>query len=324
MKTRIAVLILDGFLAVTALWGALLVVPQLPASLLRSGPFADFTIPAFGLGVIGILAAVGAVAVFWRPPVAAIASILAGGAIIVFEIVEAIAVGSLLKAPSELNDQGYVAVWLQPLYAIVGMGIVWLAFFGIYRPWQLRWGATDDEVKSELPGDHIVRHPVFDATRAVTVNARPQDIWPWIVQLGFNRAGWYTYDLLDNFGRRSAERIVPELQHLDVGDVVPLGPGKDAGPRVLEVEPARWTVWGDKTGQQASWTWVLSPRHDGSTRLLTRVRAPVSWRKPLTAVWLLLFEFADFPMMRKCMLGIKRRAEALQRSSAANQVMGAQ
>lgn len=320
MKTRIAVLILDGFLAVTALWGALLVVPQLPASLLRSGPFADFTIPAFGLGVIGILAAVGAVAVFWRPPVAAIASILAGGGIVIFEIVEAIAVGSLLKAPSELNDQGYVALWLQPLYAIVGLGIVWLAFFGIYRPWQLRWGATDDEVKSELPGDHIVRHPVFDATRAVTVNGPPEDIWPWIVQIGFHRAGFYTYDLLDNFGRRSANRIVRALQHLEVGDLIPLGPGKESGMPVKEINLNRWMVW----GQQTTWTWILSPMPDGSTRLVTRVRAPVSWRQPLSVVWLLLFEFADFPMMRKCMLGIKRRAEALQRSSAANQVIGAQ
>jgi len=122
-KTRIAILMLDGFLAVTALWGALLVVPQLPTSLLRSGPFIDFTIPAFVLGSVGILAAVGGLAIFWRPPVAAIASIVAGGAIVIFEVVEAAAVGSLLSVRSGFNDRDCVAPWLQPFYALVGVGI---------------------------------------------------------------------------------------------------------------------------------------------------------------------------------------------------------
>ena len=188
-----------------------------------------------------------------------------------------------------------------------------VAFFGFYRPWHLRWGATDAELAQTMPGDEIVLRPIFNSTRAVTVNARPEDIWPWLVQIGFHRAGFYTYDLLDNFGARSAERIVPELQHLKLGDLVPLGPGENAGLRVLKLEPNRWMVWGT-TPDQATWTWVLLPAHDGSTRLLTRVRAPVSWRAPLSALWLLMFEVADFPMMRKCLLGIKRRAENLRTS----------
>ena len=190
--------------------------------------------------------------------------------------------------------------------AVVAAAVI---FFGLYRPWHLGWGATAEELAQRMPGDEIVRRPVFNATRAVTVNARPEDVWPWIVQIGFHRAGWYTYDLLDNFGRRSAERIVPELQHLEVGDLIPFAPGKDAGPRVKELQPNRWMVLGGKTSDQATWTWVLSPMPDGTTRLMTRVRAPVSWREPLSAVWLVLLEVADFPMMRKCLLGIKRRAE---------------
>ena len=184
-----------------------------------------------------------------------------------------------------------------------------VVFFVFYRPWQLRWGATPEELARRLPGDEIVRHPIFNATRAVTVNARPEDIWPWIIQLGFYRAGWYTYDVLDNFGRRSAERIVPELQHMAVGDLVPFGPGKSAGIWVKEFVPNSSMVWWNKKEDRTTWVWSLDPLPDGRTRLLTRVRAPLNWAEPVSAVWLVMLELADFPMMRKLLLGIKRRAE---------------
>ena len=82
------------------------------------------------------------------------------------------------------------------------------SYLKVVRPWQLRWGATDEEVSRSMPGDDIMLHPNFNATRAITINARPEQIWPWIVQMGFGRAGWYSYDWLDNLGRPSAERIV--------------------------------------------------------------------------------------------------------------------
>jgi hypothetical protein len=100
----------------------------------------------------------------------------------------------------------------------IGLGV----YLRVIRPWQLRWGATDDEVRRVMPGDEIVARPTFNGTRAVTVAAPPSLIWPWIVQIGFSRAGWYSYDLLDNVGRPSATRIIPELQHLQPGDVVPI------------------------------------------------------------------------------------------------------
>lgn len=188
---------------------------------------------------------------------------------------------------------------------LAGVGLT-----GAYRRWHLRWGSSREECARTMPGDDVVPAPTFNATRAITVQAPPKAIWPWIVQIGFGRAGWYSYDILDNLGQHSAERIIPHLQHVEVGDLVPLGPGEDAGMRVRALEPGRWMVWGEKN-ELTTWTWLLDPLPDGHTRLVTRVRAQPSWRHPTTVIWLLLTEVADFPMMRKCLLGIKRRAETL-------------
>jgi hypothetical protein len=190
-----------------------------------------------------------------------------------------------------------------------------VAFFQVYRPWQLHWGSTAEDLSRRMPGDEIVRHPMFNATRVVTINARPEDIWPWLVQIGFGRAGWYSYDILDNLGRHSAERIVPHLQHIEPGDLVPIGPGKSSGMWVKGFVEERWMLWWNRGNEQTTWAWALYPSSDGSTRLVARVRAPYSWRQPISLVWLPLLELADFPMMRKCLLGIKRRAEALSTGS---------
>jgi hypothetical protein len=193
---------------------------------------------------------------------------------------------------------------------VAAVVVVAVAFFGLYRPWHLKWGATPEDLARSMPGDEIVHRPIFSATRVVTVDARPEDIWPWIVQIGFSRAGWYSYDLLDNLDRHSSERIVPELQHLAVGDLVPLGPGEGSGMFVKEFVPNQSMLWWTGKEGQTTWAWGLYPTSGGATRLVTRVRAPFSWRQPVSAVWILLDEVADFPMMRKCLLGIKRRAEA--------------
>ena len=201
------------------------------------------------------------------------------------------------------------------LVLIVVVGLIGFVFFGWYRPWQLKWGTTPEEVDRVLPGDEVVLSPTFNATRAVAVDAPPEAIWPWIVQIGFGRAGWYTYDLLDNLGRHSAESVVPELQHMDVGNLVPMGPGEDAGMRVKGFEPNEWMLWWDNN-HLTTWAWVLDPTSDGGTRLVTRIRSRPAWRHPSTIFWLLLFEAADFPLMRKCLLGIKRRAETLASTTA--------
>ena len=193
----------------------------------------------------------------------------------------------------------------------VGLSIIYLR---VIRPWQLRWGATDDEVRRAMPGDEIIRHPTFNATRAVTVEAPASNVWPWIVQIGFGRAGWYAYDLLDNLGRPSAKQIIPQLQHIEAGQLIPfyqgIGAPEGVGLKVKAIEPGRWMLWWDDKSQDSTWAWVLYPIDRQQTRLVTRVRMRYRWTKP-SILFNLLVEFADFIMMRRCLLGIKQRAQSL-------------
>ena len=92
----------------------------------------------------------------------------------------------------------------------------------LYRPWHLRWGATDEEVHGPMPGDELVPTASLNATRAITIDAPPELVWPWIVQMGYRRAGFYTYALLDNAGFDSADRILAEYQPPKVGDWMPM------------------------------------------------------------------------------------------------------
>ncbi|MGA3116005.1 MAG: hypothetical protein ABSF90_16410 [Syntrophobacteraceae bacterium] len=178
------------------------------------------------------------------------------------------------------------------------------------RPWQHRWGATDEEVARAMPGDELVRHPSINATRAVTIHAGPENIWPWIVQIGFGRAGWYSYDWIDNLGKPSAIRIVPEWQELKIGDKIHLS--KWTYEIVKQMDPYRSMLWagGDSSATAGTWAWGLYPSGDGQTRLVTRLRGRYNWRSPWI-VLLLLVDTFDIVMMRRCMLGIKERAETL-------------
>ena len=153
-----------------------------------------------------------------------------------------------------------------------------------------------------------MKRPTFNATRAVTVWARPEAIWSWIVQIGLKRAGWYSYDWIDNLGKPSATRIIPEFQRLEVGDLIPVSPDGKHGFWVKAFEPNRWMLWWDKKGS-VTWLWGLYPLDEAHTRLITRVRMCYHWLSP----WIffdLLLDVGDIVMMRKCMLGIKLRAEA--------------
>ena len=183
-------------------------------------------------------------------------------------------------------------------------------FAPFYRHWHLRWGATDAEVAATMPGDELVPEPSFCATRAITIDAPPEAVWPWLVQMGFGRAGWYSYDLFDNAGRPSAERILPEYQQPKVGDWVPMARKVDETTafRVGRLEPNRWLLW---EKPHSTWAWNLAALEGGKTRVTTRLKDAHSWRdSPGNALLsLVLFEFGDFPMMRKLLLGVKRRAE---------------
>src|SRR6266516_4205318 len=146
------------------------------------------------------------------------------------------------------------------MFKTIGLGLAILggASLGVYlrvmRPRQLHWGATDEEVAGAMPGDDVIKLPTFNATRAVTIRARPEEIWPWIVQIGFGRAGFYSYDLLDNLGKPSAERIILELQQIEVGTWIPMS-GKvteETAFRVMAFEPKQWMLW-----KKAASTWAL-------------------------------------------------------------------
>lgn len=203
-------------------------------------------------------------------------------------------------------------VWFGIVTAIASTVIA--AYLRFFRPWQLSWGATADEVGRTLPGDEVVSDPTFDATRAITIAATPEQIWPWLLQVGVKRAGWYSYDLLDNLGRRSSREIIPELQHVAVGDVVPLSPDGLQGMHVLALDLPRSMMWG--TLPDTTWLWFLEPRADGTTRLITRIRSHYRWLSPSIA-FSLLVEFADVWMIRKMLLNLRGHAEALARPDPA-------
>lgn len=184
-----------------------------------------------------------------------------------------------------------------------------LATWFVYRPWALTWGSTKDEIARPMAGDEVLEHPAFNATRAVTIEATPEEIWPWIVQMGYRRAGFYSYDALDNDGIPSSEVILPQYQDLEVGDLIPLS--KSANVRVTEIEPPTSLVLlfdVEGTWSDATWVWGLYPAGENRTRLITRLRV-----NPRSIPSRIFLDLGEIIMMRKCMLGIKRRAE--QRSS---------
>jgi hypothetical protein len=184
-----------------------------------------------------------------------------------------------------------------------------LAYFILFRPWQLKWGATTVEIKRTMPGDEIVFRPTFNDTRAVTIFATAENIYPWIIQMGVTRAGWYSYDLLDNLARHSAEVILPEHQNIKTGDVVPLSPDGKQGMIVKYFRKNEWILWWDNKGD-STWAWGIYPEGESSFRLITRVRVKYRYFSP-AILFNILIEFFDIWMMRKCMLGIKKRAEKL-------------
>jgi hypothetical protein len=204
-----------------------------------------------------------------------------------------------------------------------GVGEIALAsplflFAPLYRRWHLRWGTTNAEVAASMPGDELVAYPSFEATRAITINAPPEDVWPWLIQLGYGRAGFYSYDLFDNAGRPSAEQILAEHQHPKVGDWVPMAANvnETTAFKIAELVPNRLMLW---EKPHSTWAWKLEPISGGRTRLIARLKERYEWRaSPGNALLtLILFEFGDFPMMRKLLLGVKPRAERLAASEPA-------
>ena len=184
----------------------------------------------------------------------------------------------------------------------------------LYGRWHQRWGATDEELAAVMPGDDLIDDVAYLATRAITIDAPPAAVWPWLVQVGCLRAGFYANDLLDNLTHPSAIRVVPELQHLEIGQWVPMSPtpSDTTAFKVAGFEVNRWLLWHQPL---STWSWTFTALPGNRTRLVTRLRIHLDWRHPATSLFsVVLNECGDFPMMRRMLLGIRDRAEANYRT----------
>lgn len=185
----------------------------------------------------------------------------------------------------------------------------------VLRPWQQTWNATADEANHPLPGDGLVEQPNYGATRAITVNASAEDIYPWLIQMGYRRGGLYSYDFLDRlFGildAPSAKQILPQFQHLEPGDRIPLGRGEPFPVREL-VPNRAFILGGEQPGSGIAWTWqtVLEPIDGSHTRLITRNRGRYP-TTPLVRVLMFALDAAAFVMVHRWLVVLKQRAETL-------------
>jgi hypothetical protein len=183
--------------------------------------------------------------------------------------------------------------------------------------WARSVRATDLERTCRLPGDELIAEPIGALTHAITIRRPTRDVWPWLAQMGAgSRAGWYSYDFIDNGRQRSADRIVEELQHIGVGTLVPAVPGATDGFHVLQFETGRSLVLGWRPASNAlpimTWAFVLAALNEDATRLVVRARAargyPFYGLPP--SIGMPFIRFGHFIMQRKQLLGIASRAEA--------------
>lgn len=201
-----------------------------------------------------------------------------------------------------------------------------LAGYAVIHRLGRTYGSTALERAAALPGDDLVRNPQVVADHAITIDATPTAVWPWLVQVGWHRGGWYTARWVDALlfpaNRASAEVVIPELQGLAVGDVIPDGPPESGCEFVVaDLEPDVRLVlhstshlpltWRTRLGASVDWSWVfvLSPLEDG-----TRTRFHFRWRARTAPWWVRALSWtfvvpADLVMSHDMLRGIKRRAE---------------
>jgi len=213
------------------------------------------------------------------------------------------------------DRNGWAAALLRvaarPAAVFVLAGILAAIYLFLIRPAQLRWGATDEEVARPMPEDGLVASPAFDATRAITINARPEQIWPWVAQMGYRRAGFYGYDLIENIasgtGLRSAQTILPRLQDPHPGDELPIS--GVASIMFGGVERNRYLVWrGTEVPPNGVFIWQLVPENENQTRLISRIRWRYHAEYPARALDLFT-EFGDHVAVRAVLHGIRNLAE---------------
>lgn len=195
--------------------------------------------------------------------------------------------------------------WMSGLALSLGIfGLLAVLYVWVVKPWHMQWGATDEEVARTMPGDELIPN-AGSATRAITIAATPADVWPWLVQIGYGKAGWYSYDWIDNDFKPSADHVLPEYQDLQVGDKILMMP--DMGFVVGSVDEERSIVSVLEDGS-TSWCLGLYPNPAGGTRLVSRWR-PKFDVTPATVAMTALAEPGTFIMEQKMLRNIRDRAE---------------
>jgi len=198
-----------------------------------------------------------------------------------------------------------ITLWLGWAGLALGVtvgGLVLVAYLEFIGPRQRRWGASDEDVRRTMPGDEVLGAGASTTTRAISIAARPEDVFPWLVQIGYGRGGWYSYDWIDNDGEPSVDHIDPALRSV-VGDRIEMMPGM--GPVIRTIEPDHVIVSG---GDADSWCLSVERTDDGKTRLVSRWRQ--DWpRSPATYVWIALADPGAFIMERKMLRTIRDLAE---------------
>lgn len=211
----------------------------------------------------------------------------------------------------------------RPVRAATAIGGSAAAYVLLARPWHLTWGATDDESSRPLTGDDLIADADITATRAITIRASADQIWPWIAQLGQGQGGFYSYDFLENLiggDIHNADRIVPEWQHVAIGGGVRLGPEVELSVALLTRGRSLVLRGGFPLGSTTppfdfTWAFALQDGPDGTTRLLVRER--YAYTRPWA--WLLVepIEAVSFVMSQKLLRGIRDRAERTVRPPSA-------
>lgn len=187
------------------------------------------------------------------------------------------------------------------------------------RPWHLRWGATDEELTEHLPGDEVKPDAEIQVTHAITIDAPASIVWNWLVQIGQDRGGFYSYDWIENLFDleiHNTEEIKPEWQTLKEGDFVRSAHARWLGGKyinktgwfVVRMEKDRALILRDEI-EQGSWAFILKPIRDTKTRLIIRARGGKPADLPMKLVHYGFFEPAHFIMERKMLLTLKKRAE---------------
>jgi hypothetical protein len=205
-------------------------------------------------------------------------------------------------------------------HVLAGGILAYLCLLALLRPWYTRWGTEGAEWQMPLVGDDVVSPPAFQVTRAIGVRTSADRVWPWLAQMGQDRAGFYSYDWLERlvgFDVRNADHIVPAWQYRAVGDLVPAAPpnflggvfGPDFGWHIAAFEPNRRVVLESPI---MAWLFVLHPVNQSSTRLIIRLRGNASPRSGLffiTIIDFLAVQPIHFIMERKMLLTLKERSE---------------